>query len=298
MTRGPILTQVLLFSLPLMLGNVFQMLYNTVDSIVVGNFVGKEALAAVGSTAMIVNMLVFFFNGFSVGAGVVIANHFGARDTERLHDAIETTMAASFLLCGVFTVLGLALVRPMLRLMSTPEDVLDDAVTYLSIYFMGFSGLLIYNIGSGILRAVGDTTRPLMFLILTSLLNIVLDLLFVIAFGMGIAGGGLGDHHLPVRVGPADPAAAHLHRRHLQAHLAGPLPGPGHPPPHLRGGPAGGAPVGSHGLLQRVRPVLHQFLRLLLHGRLELLQQAGSVHHAADSVHVHGGHHLDRKSVV
>ena len=188
MTQGPILRQILLFSLPLMLGNVFQMLYNTVDSIVVGNFVGKEALAAVGSTTMIVNMLVFFFNGFSVGAGVVIATHFGAREHDRLHTAIETTMAASFILCVVFTALGLVLVRPMLRLMSTPEDVLDDSVTYLSIYFMGFSGLLIYNIGSGILRAVGDTARPLMFLILTSLLNIVLDLLFVIAFRMGIAG--------------------------------------------------------------------------------------------------------------
>ena len=188
MTQGPILRQVLMFSLPLMLGNVFQMLYNTVDSIVVGNFVGKEALAAVGSTTMIVNMLVFFFNGFSVGAGVVIASHFGARDNERLHTAIETTMAMTFILCAAFTALGLALVRPMLRLMSTPADVLDDAVTYLSIYFMGFSGLLIYNMGSGILRAVGDTARPLMFLILTSLLNIVLDLLFVIAFKMGIAG--------------------------------------------------------------------------------------------------------------
>ena len=188
MTSGPILRQIILFSLPLMLGNVFQMLYNTVDSIVVGNFVGKEALAAVGATTMIVNMLVFFFNGFSVGAGVVIAQHFGARDHERLHIAIETTMGMTFILCAAFTALGLFLVRPMLRMMATPEDVFEDAVTYLSIYFYGFSGLLIYNIGSGILRAVGDTTRPLMFLILTSLLNIVLDLAFVIGLRAGIAG--------------------------------------------------------------------------------------------------------------
>ncbi len=188
MTGGSIVRQILLFALPLMLGNVFQMLYNTVDSIVVGNFVGKEALAAVGSTSMIVNMLVFFFNGFSVGAGVVIAQHFGARDMERLHTAVETTMCMSFVLCLVFTAAGLLSVRPMLRLMSTPDDVLDDAVTYLTVYFWGISGLLIYNIGSGILRAVGDTARPLMFLILTSLLNIALDLLFVIAFKAGIAG--------------------------------------------------------------------------------------------------------------
>ena len=188
MTSGSIIRQIILFSLPLMLGNVFQMLYNTVDSVVVGNYVGKEALAAVGSTTMIVNMLVFFFNGFSVGAGVVIAQRFGARDMDRLHTAIETTMAMTFLLCAAFTAIGVLSVKPMLRLMNTPDDVFDGAVSYLTIYFWGISGLLIYNIGSGILRAVGDTTRPLMFLILTSLLNIALDLLFVLGFGMGIEG--------------------------------------------------------------------------------------------------------------
>ncbi len=188
MTSGSIIRQIILFSLPLMLGNVFQMLYNTVDSIVVGNYVGKEALAAVGSTTMVVNMLVFFFNGFSVGAGVVIGQHFGARDLERLHTAVETTMAMTFVLCGAFTFIGVAAVKPMLRLMNTPADVFDGAVSYLTIYFLGITGLLIYNIGSGILRAVGDTTRPLMFLILTSLLNIALDLLFVLGFHMGIEG--------------------------------------------------------------------------------------------------------------
>ena len=188
MTSGSIIKQIVLFSLPLMLGNVFQMLYNTVDSVVVGNYVGKEALAAVGSTTMIVNMLVFFFNGFSVGAGVMIAQRFGARDMERLHTAIETTMAMTFVLCGAFTLIGVFSVRPMLRFMNTPEDVFEGAVSYLTIYFFGISGLLVYNIGSGILRAVGDTTRPLMFLILTSLLNIALDLLFVLGFHMGIEG--------------------------------------------------------------------------------------------------------------
>ena len=188
MTSGSIRGQIILFSLPLMLGNIFQMMYNTVDSVVVGNFVGKEALAAVGSTTMIVNMLVFFFNGFSVGAGVVIAQHFGARDMDRLHSAVETTMAVTFVMCALFTMIGVFSVRPMLRLMSTPDDVFEDAVTYLTIYFWGFTGLLIYNIGSGILRAVGDTTRPLMFLVLTSVLNIILDLVFVIGLKAGIAG--------------------------------------------------------------------------------------------------------------
>ena len=188
MTEGSIAGQVILFALPLMLGNVFQMLYNTVDSIVVGNFVGTQALAAVGSTTMIVNMMVFFFNGFSTGAGVVIANYFGARNLKALHKAIETTMAATFVLSVLFTLAGVAAVRPMLRFMATPEDVFGEATTYLRIYIGGISGLLIYNMGSGILRAVGDTMRPLYFLVLTSVLNILLDLLFVLGFHCGIEG--------------------------------------------------------------------------------------------------------------
>ena len=188
MTEGSIAGQVILFALPLMLGNVFQMLYNTVDSIVVGNFVGTQALAAVGSTTMIVNMMVFFFNGFSTGAGVVIANYFGARNLKALHKAIETTMAATFVLSVLFMLAGVAAVRPMLRFMATPEDVFGEATTYLQIYIGGISGLLIYNMGSGILRAVGDTMRPLYFLVMTSVLNILLDLLFVLGFHCGIEG--------------------------------------------------------------------------------------------------------------
>ena len=191
LTEGNIAKQVLLFSLPLMLGNVFQMLYNTVDSIVVGNFVGTQALAAVGSTTMIVNLFVFFFNGFSIGASVVVGNLFGSRNMKKLHDAIETVLTSSFILCVIFTIISVLGVRPMLRFMSTPEDVFPEAVTYLRIYFAGISGLLIYNIGSGILRSVGDTTRPLYFLILTSVLNIILDLVFVIVFRLGIAGVAL-----------------------------------------------------------------------------------------------------------
>lgn len=188
MTQGSIVAQLIAFSLPLMLGNVFQMLYNTVDSVVVGNFVGTEALAAVGSTTMIVNILVFFFNGFSTGATVVIARRFGAGDRQELHTAIQTTMAATFILSVVFTVAGLLAVDPMLRFMATPDDVFDQAALYLRIYLAGFSGLVIYNMCSGILRAVGDTTRPLYFLILTSLMNIVLDLFFVLKLNMGIDG--------------------------------------------------------------------------------------------------------------
>ena len=188
MTEGGILRHLIAFSLPLLLGNIFQMLYNTVDSIVVGKFVGKEALAAVGSTTMIVNIMIFFFNGVAIGAGVVIGNYFGAKKLDLLHKAVETTMAVTFLFGVFFTFAGMALVPAMLRLMATPEDVFDMAKLYLQIYFAGSLGLLIYNMGSGILRAVGDTARPLYFLIFTSLLNTGLDLLFVIVFKAGIAG--------------------------------------------------------------------------------------------------------------
>ena len=188
MTQGSIAKQIILFALPLMLGNVFQMLYNTVDSIIVGNFVGTQALAAVGSTTMITNMAVFFFNGFSIGAGVIIGKAFGAKDQDQLHTAIETTIAATIMFSILFTIAGMAAVRQLLNFMATPADVFPEATTYLRIYFAGIAGLLIYNMGSGILRAVGDTTRPLYFLILTSLMNIVLDLFCVVVLHMGIAG--------------------------------------------------------------------------------------------------------------
>lgn len=188
MTVGSISKLLIAFAVPLLLGNLFQLLYNTVDVLVVGNFVGKEALAAVGSTTSIINMLVSFFNGFSVGAGVIISRYYGAHDREQMHISIETTMACTFVFSVLFTAIGVAGVPLMLRLMSTPDDVLESATTYLSIYFAGISGLLIYNMGSGILRAVGDTRRPLMFLCFTSILNIFLDLLFVLVFYLGIAG--------------------------------------------------------------------------------------------------------------
>ncbi len=191
MTKGGILSQLILFALPLLLGNVFQLLYNTVDTIVVGNYVGKEALAAVGSTTMIINMVVFFFNGFSIGASVVIARSFGAKDFEKLHRSIETTMSMTLILGAFFTVFGVLSVKPMLRLMATPDDVMPDATIYLRTYMAGISGLMIYNMASGILRAVGDTKRPLYFLIVCSILNIVLDIAFVVLFKMGVIGVAL-----------------------------------------------------------------------------------------------------------
>lgn len=188
MTSGPIAKQLILFAVPLLLGNFFQLLYNTVDILVVGNFVGKEALAAVGSTTPIINMVVLFFNGISVGGGVVIGQYYGAKELDRLHRSVETTMALTFLCSVIFAVGAVLMVPAMLDFMSTPDDVMETAGIYLRIYFAGLPGLLIYNMGSGILRAVGDTIRPLMFLVLTSVLNILLDLLFVIGFHGGIAG--------------------------------------------------------------------------------------------------------------
>ena len=188
MTTGSITGHLIAFSIPLLLGNVFQMLYNTVDSIVVGNFVGKQALAAISSTTMIVNIMIFFFNGFAVGGGVVISQYFGAKRLEDLHKAVETAIAVTILFGIFFTFAGFFLVPIMLRLMQTPDDVFPQAKIYLEIYFSGALGLLIYNMGSGILRAVGDTKRPLYFLIFTSILNTVLDLVFVIVFKAGIAG--------------------------------------------------------------------------------------------------------------
>ena len=188
MTEGVIWRQLVAFSIPLLIGNLFQQLYNTVDSIVVGNFVSKQALAAVGSTGPIINTLVGFFMGLSTGASVIISQYFGARDYKNLRLSVHTTMIMTFALSIVFTFAGIAIVPAMLRFMKTPEDVFSDSVQYLRIYFAGVSGLMIYNIGSGILRAIGDSRRPLYFLCFSTVINIILDLVFVLVFHMGIAG--------------------------------------------------------------------------------------------------------------
>ena len=188
MTHGVIWKQILAFAFPLMIGNLFQQLYNTVDSIVVGNFVGKEALAAVGSTGPIINTLIGFFMGLSAGMSIAISQHYGAKDEKGVHDAVHTSLFITLVLSVVFTFLGIALVPPLLRMMSTPEDVMPGATLYLRIYFAGVIGLMFYNIGSGILRAVGDSRRPLYFLIFSALMNTLLDLVFVVVFKMGIEG--------------------------------------------------------------------------------------------------------------
>ena len=178
----------ILFALPLLIGNLFQQLYNTVDSIVVGNFVSKTALAAVGSTDNIINTIIGFFSGLATGAGVVISHSFGSGDKKALHRAVHTTITLTFVLSIFFTIAGLLLAPLFLKLMATPEDVLPEASAYLRIYFAGVSGLMIYNMGSGILRAVGDSRRPLYILIVCAVTNIVLDLAFVVYLGAGVEG--------------------------------------------------------------------------------------------------------------
>lgn len=188
MTKGTIWKLLVVFALPMLLGNLFQELYNTVDSIVIGNFVGKEALAAIGATTAICNTIIRFFNGISVGAGVVISRAFGAQNDEKLHWAVETILAVSLVMGLLVTLVALPLTPWMLRAISTPEDVVGPASTYLQIYIIGIVFLFFYNMGSFILRAVGDTRRPLIFLIITSIVNIVLDIVFVVVFHMGIGG--------------------------------------------------------------------------------------------------------------
>ena len=191
MTEGNIWTHMIRFSVPMAIGLLFQQLYNTVDTLVVGQFVGKQAQAAVGSTGSIINTVVGFCAGLAAGASVVISQRYGAHDDEGLSKAVHTTVALTFLMSLITTALGQVIIMPMLRFMQTPEDVIGESARYLSIYFAGISGILFYNLGSGILRSVGDSRRPLYFLILSALLNTVLDLLFVLVFGMKVDGVAL-----------------------------------------------------------------------------------------------------------
>lgn len=188
MTQGTIWKQFVSFSIPLMIGLLFQQLYNTVDTIVVGQFVGKDALAAVGSTASIMNMVVSLYNGLSIGASVIISQSYGAHDNDRLGHAVHTTISLSLILCVISTLLGVLIVDPMLRAMQTPDDVFAGAHNYLTICFSGMSGMIMYNMGSAILRAVGDSRRPLYFLIFSAILNTILDIVFVVLCRWGISG--------------------------------------------------------------------------------------------------------------
>ena len=188
MTQGNIARHLITFAFPLLLGNIFQQLYNTVDTWVVGNFASNEAFSAVGSVGPIINILIGLFMGLSTGAGAVISQFYGARHPEKVREAVHTAITMTAILSVVFTLVGTLFTPAMLRLMKMPDNVMPEAITYLRIYFSGITGLMFYNMGSAILRAVGDSTRPFYFLVVAALLNTVLDLLFVVGLRMGGAG--------------------------------------------------------------------------------------------------------------
>lgn len=191
MTEGSIYKNIVRFALPIFWGNLFQQLYNVVDSLIVGNFLGKEALGAISSTGSLIFLLVGLVGGIFSGAGVVISRYFGAGDEKEVERAIHT--AVSFgLIAGVsLTVIGTILAPQILKLMGTPPEVFHNAMTYVRIYFSGVLTIVMYNTANGIFQAVGDSKRPLCFLIISSIINVFLDLLFVVVFKMGIGGAAL-----------------------------------------------------------------------------------------------------------
>ena len=188
MTNGPLVGKTIRFAIPLALSGILQLLFNAADIIVVGQFVGPQALAAVGSTSALIQLIVNLFIGLSIGVNVLVARYYGAGQSKDLHETVHTSVLVS-LICGVILIfVGIALSRPLLELMGTPEDVVDQAVLYMRIYFAGMPVMMLYNFGSAILRAVGDTQRPLYFLFIAGIINVILNLFFVIVFHMGVEG--------------------------------------------------------------------------------------------------------------
>lgn len=191
MTEGSISKKIVKFALPIFWGNIFQQLYNVVDSLVIGNYVGRNALAAISSTGSLIFLLVGLFGGIFMGAGVVISKYFGACEIKKVEKSIHTAIAFAIIAGIVLTIIGPFLAPWILKLMGTPADVFDDAAMYVKIYFGGIMFIILYNTASGVFQAVGDSKHPLYFLIISSIINVVLDLLFVKIFHMGIAGAAI-----------------------------------------------------------------------------------------------------------
>ncbi len=191
MCNGPILKKMLLFAVPLMFSSILQLLFNAADIVVVGRFAGDDSLAAVGSTSSLINLLTNLFIGLSVGANVLVARYFGAKKEEELKETVHTAMTLSMIGGIALTIIGIVGAPVILTWMQTPPEVLSLAVTYLRVYFVGMTAMMVYNFGSSILRAVGDTKRPLYFLTIAGVVNVVLNLIFVIVFHWGVFGVGL-----------------------------------------------------------------------------------------------------------
>ena len=191
MTEGPLLKKVLFFALPIMLSGILQLVFNAADTIVVGRFAGNEALAAVGSVGSLNNMIISLFIGFSVGVNVLVARYTGSRDYKNVSQTVHTAVLLSVIGGAVLTLVGVTAARPLLQLMGSPEDVIDLAVLYIRIIFIGMPVQMLYNFCAAVLRAVGDTKRPLYFLTIAGVINVLLNLIFVILFHMSVAGVAL-----------------------------------------------------------------------------------------------------------
>ena len=191
MTEGVVWKKIVGFAMPLLLGNLFQQLYNTVDSIIVGNFCGNDALAAVTSSGSLCHLIIGFFQGVFVGASVIIAHSYGAKDDEKVDKVVHSTIWFSVVMGIILTILGVLFTPALLRIMGTPENVMPNSVAYFRIYCAGILGLVLYNTSNGIFQALGDSRHPLYYLIISSVTNVILDLLFVGVFDMGVSGAAL-----------------------------------------------------------------------------------------------------------
>ncbi len=191
MTEGSISQKLIRFTVPIFIGNLFQQLYNTADTLIVGRFLGNDALAAVSATGSLVFLMISFFSGIAQGAGVAIARYFGAGDTERLKKAVHTNMCLSLIGCVLLTLLGVFCTEAFLRLMGTPEDILPSSAEYIRIIFAGSTGMVIYNSCCGIMQAVGDSIHPLQYLIISSVTNVILDIAFIVIFHGGVGSAAL-----------------------------------------------------------------------------------------------------------
>jgi len=188
MTEGSILHHLVSFALPLLIGQLFQQLYNTVDAWVVGNYVSNEAFSAVGTLSPVTSTLIGFFSGLAGGAGVVVSQYYGAGDREKVSKTVHTSMFLTLVIGALFTAVGLIMTPIMLGWTNTPDDVYPDSFAYLTIYFAGMIGLMIYNMGAGVLRSIGDSRSPFIFLVISAITNVILDLVFVLVFNMGVSG--------------------------------------------------------------------------------------------------------------
>lgn len=188
MTTGAIMPKVITFALPLMAASMLQLLFNAADIVVVGRFVSPQAMAAVGSTGSLVNLIIQLFVGFSIGVNVCVGKYYAAKRQEEMSDTIHSSILVSVIFGAILCVVGIILARPMLELMGSPADVIEDSVLYLRIYFLGMPLIMLYDFAAAILRAVGDTKRPLYFQMIAGVINVILNLFFVLVVGIGVAG--------------------------------------------------------------------------------------------------------------